>query len=391
VNTLLADPPAAPSPEQPGASGHPPLSEEAPEGASPAQGSPRGRACAHCGTPLRDGQQWCLQCGACEPEGLGERPNWWPLTALALAAAVLAAGAAVAVAAAFDKHAAPRATTVALVPATPASTTPTATAPATGLPATAGKGAPAAGAGTGSASKGSAGNLLFPPASASKPPKVPAPTATPKATGGATGEATGATGEATGSPGKSTTPAATKTTETGASTKAKTNGEPTKSTQPSPILLDTDAATTYNPYSYPEAGFGDPALAIDGESSTAWTAQVQERSFPSMAEGLLIDLRSATKVGSVALRTPTTGMKVQVYGANGPKAPATITAPGWTQLSSSRVLKKTVTHLKLPPKSPAFRWLVVWIVKAPAASQGTAQAPGHVALSEVGLYPPVSS
>jgi hypothetical protein len=80
-----------------------------------------------------------------------------------------------------------------------------------------------------------------------------------------------------------------------------------------------------------------------------------------------------------------------VYGAYGAKVPATITTPGWTQLSSSHVLKKKVTHLKLHVKGRTFRWLVVWIVKAPAASQGTPQAPGQVALSEVALYPPASS
>ena len=158
----------------------------------------------------------------------------------------------------------------------------------------------------------------------------------------------------------------------------------------SPILLDTNAATTYNPYNYPAAGFGDPALAIDGEPSTAWTAQVQPSSFPNMAEGLLIDLRSATKLGGVELRTPTTGMTIQVYGATGNKAPATITTPGWTQLVSTHVLKKKVTHLKPRTASAGFRFLVVWIVKAPASSEGTAAAPGHVAFSEVALYPPAS-
>jgi hypothetical protein len=381
VNTLLADPPAAPSSEQPPASGPPSLSPE------DVQDFPRGDICAHCGAPLQEGQQWCLQCGACAPGSLGERPSWRPLGALALAAAILAAGAAVAVAAALNGHSsAPRAATVALAPAV-TTPPPTASVPTTGLPAA--PAAPgksgAAKAGAGPSSKGSANSLLFPPSSTGKPPKVPAPTATPKSTGGSTGESsTGSSGEST-----TTTPASTKTTETATSTtEAKSKGEPSKS---EPILLDTNSASTYNPYGYPEAGFGDPALAIDGESSTAWTAQVQTHSFPNLAEGLLIDLRSSTKLGSVELRTPTHGMTVQVYGANGAKAPATITTPGWKLLSSSHELKKTVTHLKLHAKGRSFRWLVVWIVKAPAASQGTPQAPGHVALSEVALYPPASS
>jgi hypothetical protein len=395
VNTLLADPPAAPSSEQPTASGPaPPSAETSPGAGPPAQTQVEdapAHACAHCGAPLQEGQQWCLNCGACEPGSLGERPNWRPLSALALTAALLVAGAAIATAAALGKHnSSPHPATVALIPAKPALTTPpTASTPTTpGLPAST---SPSAPAGAQSSPKGSstgsstANNLLFPPASATKPPKIPAPAATPKATGGS-----GAAGKS-GSESTATTPANTNTTETGSSTtESPSNSGSGKSEQPSPILLDTNAATTYNPYNYPEAGFGDPALAIDGEPSTAWTAQVQASSFPKMAEGLLIDLRSPTKVGRVEIRTPTRKMSVQVFAANGAKAPATITAPGWTQLSATHVLKKRVTHLKFRDAGKAFRWLLVWVVHAPSASRGTAAVPGHVALSEVALYPPAS-
>jgi hypothetical protein len=395
VNTLLADPPASQSPEQPAAGGSAPVSPEGGAGpAAPGQDSEQGHVCAHCGAPLKEGQQWCLNCGACEPGSLGGRPNWRPLTVLALTATVLVAAAAVATAAALNQHSAPsHPATVALTPTAPTATTPaitpTATTPA--LPATPGATTPTPGAGgvsgtSTSSGKGSANGLLFPPSSASRPPKVPAPTATPKSTGGSAGESTGSSGKS-----KTSNPTEkSKTTETGTTTN-EANTESNKSEPPTPILLDTDAATTYNPYAYPEAGFGDPALAIDGEPSTAWTAQVQAHSFPSMAEGLLIDLRSPTKLGGVEIRTSTHGMTIQVYGANGAKAPSAITDPGWTPLSASHVLKKTVTHLKLRTEGQAFRWLVVWIVKAPAASKGTPQAPGQVALNEVALFPPASS
>ncbi len=300
---------------------------------------------------------------------------------LALLAAFLAAGAVAAGAAALSKHntAAPRTTALAPTPAPGAGTaTPAAPLPTT----TPGAGAP----GTHTSSKGSANNLLFPPSSTAKPPKLPSPAPTPtpvpKASGGSTpAESTGST----------TTPANTNTTETGTTTtESPKSKEGSKSEQPTPILLDTNAATTYNPYNFPESGFGDPALAIDGESSTAWTAQVQPSSFPKMAEGLLINLRSATKLGRLELATPTRGMTVQVYGADGAKVPTTITEPGWTLLSGSHVLEKKVTHLKLHTAGKAFSRLLVWITRAPAASQGTATAPGHVALSEVALYPPAS-
>ncbi len=392
MNPLLADPPAAPGTEQPPFSGGPPAPPVPPEGppdpAAPAQPSAQGHTCAHCGAPLQEGQQWCLQCGACEPGSLGERPDWRPLTVLALLAAFLAAGAAVAGAAALSKHgkAAPRAT--ALAPTHPApgvgGTTPTTPAAPTTPSATG-----AGGTGTHTSPKGSANNLLFPPSSTAKPPKLPSPAPTPESSGSSNAPEPSGSGESSGSGSGSTTPAKTNT-ETGTSTNESKSkeGSSGKSEQPNPILLDTDAATTYNPSNYPAAGFGDPALAIDGEPSTAWTAQVQPSSFPNMAEGLLINLRGAMKLGSLELATPTRGMTVQVYGATGAKAPVTITEPGWTQLSRSHVLKKKVTHLKLRAEGKTFGFVLVWIVKAPLASQGTPTAPGHVGLSEVALYPP---
>ncbi len=351
---------------------------------------PAHSACAHCGAPLQEGQHWCLQCGAATPGSLDERPNWRPLVVMGLIATLLLAGAAAATAAALSKHnTVVPPTTLAQVPA-PATTPPVSTTTTPAPPATPGA---AGGTTTPQASKG-ANNLLFPPTTATTPPKIPAPAATPEPTG-SSGSGSGSTGsskEPTGKGESGSGSAEGKGSETGTSTTESKNKESSSGSgaQLTPILLDTNAATTYNPYKYPEAGFGDPALAIDGETSTAWTAQIQPSSFPKMAEGLLIDLRSPTKLGSVAVRTPTPGMTVQMYGATGKQAPATITEPGWTPLVGSHVLKKKLAHLKLHTEGAEFRFIVMWIVKAPIASQGTATAPGHVALSEVALYPPAS-
>jgi hypothetical protein len=388
VHALLVDSPAASASEQPpaadGAAGG---SATLPAG-DPTQQQPPGRTCVNCEAPLREGQEWCLQCGAGQPGSVGERPNWRPLSTLALAAILLTGAAAAAGAAALGSHKAtpPRTLTVAQAPlgATPTTSTPatpripgttsTPTVPALKTP----KG------GTGASSP------LFP---ATKPPKIPAPVTTPKATGTGTGTGVGTgtgtgTGTATGT-GESTNGAKTGAGEKSSTTGTSPSGE-AKAPQPSAILLDTNAAGTYNPYSYPEAGFGDPALAIDGEASTAWTAQVQPSSAPNMAEGLVIDLNTAAKVGAAKLVTETPGMTVQIYGANGQKAPATITAPGWTPLSASHVLKKKNTHLKLRADTKGFRFVVIWLVKAPASAVGTPQAPGHVDLNEVELFPPTS-
>jgi hypothetical protein len=379
VTALLADSPAAPPP--PGA----PPPAGASDSTADAPALPE-RTCAHCGAPLGGDQEWCLQCGACEPASLRARSPRRPLAVLAALAAILAVGAAVAGAAALT-HEPPPHRVVLLSIVAPTQTTPTTPGGTAGL---------GAAGGTHPATKGHSGNLLFPPASSAKPPKIPAATGTPGETTGSSGTGagsstgTGSTGETTTTPEKQGSSTGTTGSTTGTSTTTGSTEGAAKSEQPTPILLDTNAATTYNPYEYPATGFGDPALAIDGEPSTAWTAQVQPATFPNLAMGLLIDLRTPTKVAKLELATPTRGMTVQVYGANGAPPPATITTPGWVMVSGSHVLKKKVTHLRLHTAGKPYRYVLVWIVKAPAASQGTPTAPGHVALSEVALFPPVS-
>ncbi len=112
--------------------------------------------------------------------------------------------------------------------------------------------------------------VTTPPAAATKPPSIAtkAPTPTPAATTPAPAATT------------PSTPATTPTTPAGSSQGA---GSGTKT--PEPLLLDTNAASTYNPYEAP-GPFGDPSLAIDGDTSTGWTAQVNPATAPKMAVGL---------------------------------------------------------------------------------------------------------
>jgi hypothetical protein len=371
VNTLLVDQSAAPDSEQLPAADRQASGPTGPTGGGAGSAE---RTCGNCGAPLREGQEWCLQCGGGQRGSLGERRGWSALSTLTLVAVLLSVAAAVAGAAALSSHeqTPPKTLTVAQAPVTP---TPTASTPTASTPATPGA-TPTPKVPTPKAPKGETGanNPLFP--TTGKPPKIPSATSTPKSSG--TEPKSGTESKPT-----ETTPATT-TTESESKSGSETKAEP------SAILLDTNAASTYNPYTYPEAGFGDPALAIDGEALTAWTAQVQPSSAPQMAEGLLIDLKSSMKLGSVKLRTQTPGMTVQLYGTDARKAPATITEPGWTPLSSSRVLKKKSTTVKLHVGAKAFHYVVVWIVKAPPSAVGTPQAPGHVDLNEVELFPPAS-
>jgi hypothetical protein len=154
-----------------------------------------------------------------------------------------------------------------------------------------------------------------------------------------------------------------------------------------PILLDTNAPSTYNPYNYALSGFGDPRLAVDGDTSTAWTAVVEPRVAPLMAVGLMIDLHAPRRVGSLTLISSTRGMTVQVYGSRATSPPDSITADAWTTLSRSMKTKKRKTRIKLRHSDRSFRLVVLWISRAPATAVGTPSAPGQVSVDELELFP----
>jgi hypothetical protein len=342
VDTLTADPPPAAATEPPTTPGPTAASPEQPTPATAT--APQGHGCARCGSPLAAGQDWCLQCGAGAPGSLGT-PSWRSAGAILGAALVLALGAAAAGYAALSKSP-PRArvltTTVAAVPA---ATPPAATAPL-GTPST------------------------ISPLSTVKPPKIPLKAITPKAITPPSTPSTGANG--------------TSTTKTPSTATGGASGEPSG---PSAIVLDTNAASTYNPYAYPATGFGDPSLAIDGDGSTGWTAQVDPATAPKMAEGLLIDLKSPQKLSALKLITTTPGLTIQLYGANGQTPPTSITDPAWVQLSHSMVVSKRHRRITLRESKRAFRFVTLWISRVPAASVGTPQAPGHVTVNELELFP----
>jgi hypothetical protein len=300
---------------------------------------------------MSPGQDWCLQCGAGAPGSLGARtPRWRSGAGILIATAVLALAAAAAGYAALSKG---KARTVGVTRTVAQVTPPPAVAPGTTPvpPTTVPKGV-----GTPTTIKPST------PLPTATPPKIPLTVATPKV---------GTTSTPAG-----TTPSSTTTTPSSGS------GE----SQPQAILLDTNAAQTYNPYAYPAGGFGDPALAIDGETATGWTAQVDPAVAPKMAEGLAIDLKSARKIAAVALVTSTPGMTVQVYGTAAQALPASITDPAWVKLSPSLPVKSKHMRIKLKSAKPV-RFVTLWISKAPASSVGTPQAPGRVSVNELELFP----
>ena len=106
-----------------------------------------------------------------------------------------------------------------------------------------------------------------------------------------------------------------------------------------------------------------------------------------MAEGLIVDLKTPQKLSALTLTTSTPGMTVQVYGANGTAAPSSITDPAWKRLSPLRLDKKRQLRIALLNSSTAFRFVVLWISRAPASALGTPQAPGRVSVNELELFP----
>jgi hypothetical protein len=342
--TLLVDTPPAGEPD-------PPVAEAA-SAPEPAPGPPAQhpapvgeRLCPTCSAPLAGEQDWCLECGSGAP-GRTIGSGWRPAATILVATLVLVLGAGAAAYAALSKHAPARR----VMTTTVAAVTPPVTAPApTPTPIT-------------------------PETTAVKPPKIPLTTSTPTPT---STEETTAEKEAAAEKEKAS--------------KKKNTGGASSEPKPTPILLDTNAAKTYNPYNYAAATFGDPSLAIDGDTSTGWTALINPETSPLLAEGLLINLNNAQKLGSLELVSSSVGMTVQVYGANGATVPASITDPAWVTLSHSVVTKKHHTKIKLLRPKKGFVFGLVWISKAGPASLGTTTSPGHVSINEVELFAPKSA
>ena len=362
MSTAVADRPADSAEQHTAGTGKDPSEETPSVDASPTAA----HACANCGAPLAAGQDWCLQCGAGAPGSLSSRtPSWRSAAVILTTLAVLVGGAATAAYAALNKSSGtpPAATTVAQVP--PAATTPT--TPVTPAPA-----------GTATAKIGTPTTIK--PTPLPKPAKIPlTPTVTP------TPKATTPV----------TTPTIPATTTTPSTTPKKSSEEVVGEAHPEALLLDTDAASTYNPYNYAASNFGDPSLAIDGDATTAWTALVEPSVAPKLAEGVVIDLNTARKLSAAALTTETPGMTVQVYGSDAATLPSSITDPAWVALTPSFVEKKRHVRIKFGHGSAAiaaaakqaYRFVTLWISQAPAASVGTPEAPGHVAVNELELFP----
>ncbi len=173
------------------------------------------------------------------------------------------------------------------------------------------------------------------------------------------------------------------------------NSRPCRPAKPHPqaLLLDTNAASTYNPYNYPPANFGDPSLAIDGDASTGWTAQVEPAVAPKLAEGAADRPEDrAQALGARAhdhhARHDRPGLRRQRRRRRRPRSP---TPPG--SRSARRSPSKRHARIKLggatpprrPPSSPTAS-SCCGSVRRPPPQSARPQAPGRVSVNELELF-----
>jgi hypothetical protein len=285
------------------------------------------------------GQDWCLACGTAVPGRFGGGPGLRSSLGVVGVTLLLVVGAVAAAYAALNSDSKQATQTVATVPAQtpatpdlPAVTTTPASVPVAPLPSTTTVPTP---------------TTVTTPTTPKLPPATPTPAAAPVA------------------PVTTTTPATTKTTPTSTVTTpaATTPTATTPAAKSATILLDTDAASTYNPYSLPTASFGDPSKAIDGDTTTSWTYQLDPSTAGKTLFGLAIDLKSKQQVRALSFATTTPGMTVEFYGATGTE-PVSITDPAWIHLANRRQIKAS-TKIALKTQGKAFDHLLVWITHAP--------------------------
>jgi outer membrane biosynthesis protein TonB len=284
-------------------------------------------------------QDWCLECGTAAPGRLASRPTWRTGTTVVALTLLIGSGAVAASYAALSsdsKRAASRPTPVASAPVGPAPATPPATNTAPVSPR----------------------QFI--------PPPAPVPAATPKPS------------PAPPKPAATSAPAATPKTSAPAVKPVKPKAKP-KPARAQPILLDTNAASTYDPANHPANTFSDPANAIDDDTATAWSATTDPQG--NLGAGLAIDLNTRQKLSRLRLITDTQGMSVEIYGANGPTLPKTISDPAWVRLTSRPALKARAT-IKLNTHAKRYRHLLVWVVRG---APGSGASP--VDIAELSLFP----
>lgn len=151
-----------------------------------------------------------------------------------------------------------------------------------------------------------------------------------------------------------------------------------------PLLVGLLEGSLYDPAKLAVAA-GEPSRALDGDPNTSWFATTAADA--DMKVGFLIGLESAQPILKLRLDTKTPGFSVQVFGANGGKAPAAADSAGWKALGEAGSVdgdppagspssikpvdgdKAGDGELVLPldTAGKSYRWVMLWLTTPPAA------------------------
>ena len=288
--------------------------------------------CRTCGSPLAEGEDWCLQCGAATAP-----PRRTPgLRAVALAgslALVLAGGAVAASYAALNDDPPQQQVKVqTLAKVTPAPVVqPTTTS--TPVPTTT-------------------------PLPVDTTPVVPVTPVAP------------------------VTPV-TPVTTTPTTTTTTTTTKPAPKPGTVPIFVALTAGSLYDPSARATVS-GVPSRALDGDPNTSWFATTPAGG--DMNVGYLVDLENAVSVQKLRLLTKTPGFTLQIFGSSKDKAPAAADSPDWKRLGEVGSVdgdgpvgsastsppaegdKAGDGELVLPldPGTETYRWVMLWVTTPPA-------------------------
>lgn len=374
VETLVRDPEAAAADQ----------AQAAPEAGGAPPETPVERPCPSCGAPLQPDQDWCLECG--NAAGDGRRlPGWRTAAAVLAIALVLASGAVAAAYAAMNSSsesgsttaAAPQTTAQAAPPATP-STPDLGAAPAEGTSSAPPAAAPSASTATPPPATPPAPT---PPVSSSAtPPPVAPPAATPPAS--ATPSTGGSSGTGSGPSGSSSSGSTSGSGTSHHHASGDGTAPPEKVPTFAPVELDGATATPFDPSGQrPPTDFpDDPANAIDGDPTTAWTVQLttpQEIATPAV--GLLVDLGKPTALRRMRLDPLTPGTTVEVYGTRKAHPPTNLDDKAWTRLATQLDVDGK-SNINLGDGTDDYRQIVVWF------SEGPVDDSPSVGIRELKLY-----
>jgi serine/threonine-protein kinase len=166
----------------------------------------------------------------------------------------------------------------------------------------------------------------------------------------------------------------------------RTHHGPGKLVQPPPpaahtqVQLCQSCAFGYNPLGTPHTEHPDAPLAIDSDTTTAWTTQdYYSGQLGKAGVGIYVDARPGTVARDLRIVTKTPGFAAQVYVRNSPpNVDHWDPGPnGWIEVGSVGSVKSR-QDFRLSTQGTKYRYYLVWITALGAHTQ--------IAINEIALY-----